>query len=277
MVMAGAENTSEGYSYYEKYGMVLLFDNYADEKPWLIECYGDFEINGAKVGMTFDEILEFLPEGEMFTYSPIGREDLIFYGLMCDFDGFGVLFYAYADEHAGTVKMHIDRNDYGARSQHIEEESAGVDEHGAFQSNLEGLIDLFGLTKKEILDKLGEDYDIIRTGPDGGSYRGYSYSEWRMTIVFKSLGSDGGDDDRIAYIECRGEMSDINGARVGMTFEEIKGFLPEGEVFSYTHIDRRDEPYYSFRYVYDGYMIDFDAQRDESGETISFVMENKDW
>lgn len=84
------------------------------------------------------------------------------------------------------------------------------------------IIESFFLMKKdEIISCLGEDYEIVETGPDA-SFEGYYFKRQELIFVFS-------DDDFVAWITST-KPYEINGAMEGMTFTQIQECLGETEI-----------------------------------------------
>lgn len=80
----------------------------------------------------------------------------------------------------------------------------------------------FTMTKDEILEQHGPDYEVLSAGPEGVC-DGYCYEELGMTFAFYP------DEDALEMIECD-ENFKICGVGVGSLFSEIIETLGENEI-----------------------------------------------
>jgi hypothetical protein len=62
------------------------------------------DVYGAKLGMTFTEIQKYLPESEIFSYSPIDDNNL-YYALRYEMDDIRIIFDAGLDKDGETVEL----------------------------------------------------------------------------------------------------------------------------------------------------------------------------
>lgn len=99
------------------------------------------------------------------------------------------------------------------------------------------------LTREEVLATYGRAYEIVPTGSEG-EQKGYYYKGIGVTFVFLSDKSN----EKVLRIECDNSIS-INGAKAGMTFEQIQEKLGEASIVQDTI-----EVYYDIYIL--GYLID---------------------
>jgi hypothetical protein len=90
---------------------------------------------------------------------------------------------------------------------------------GAEKINLNKFINL---TKKQIIKKIGNEYEEIETGAEMSSI-GLFYKKYGMTIVFDE------NSNYIDYIECNKNF-DFLGAKAGMKYKEIFVYLGEKRI-----------------------------------------------
>lgn len=102
------------------------------------------------------------------------------------------------------------------------------------------LVNIFSLTKKEIIKKFGHAYYLTNTGPEG-TETGYEFKKKGMTIVFSS-------DNYVNSVYCNA-IIDFNGARSGMTFNKIQKFLGKTKIEEVSALEDSNEyKYYLLRY-----------------------------
>lgn len=93
-----------------------------------------------------------------------------------------------------------------------------------FIPNFENIKKIMGLNKEQVIDVLGDNYEIVPAGAEGLK-EGYYYEEYGVTIVFDYFPIP----DIVGYIKCN-EKVDIKGAKLGMSIPEIKAILGEGKI-----------------------------------------------
>jgi hypothetical protein len=153
-----------------------------------------------------------------------------------------------------------------------------------FEPYLENLSELFMMTKTDVLEWLGDDYEIVPTGAEG-LCKGYFYAEYGITIAFGyefylpnvHYILDERDimySDKVMFIVCE-ESIDILGAKVGMTFAEILTYLPNSEIRHYP--PSAIEPYSPIFYLYFSYReshVIFGAGPWDDAETIELRIDD---
>lgn len=80
-------------------------------------------------------------------------------------------------------------------------------------------------SKKEMISKLGKNYEIIANDNGGFKSTGYYYRKYGLTFEFIE-----GEENFVSLIVCD-ETVDINGAKAKMNFEQIQKYLGKGYVF----------------------------------------------
>lgn len=125
-----------------------------------------------------------------------------------------------------------------------------------FIPDITGIKEIMTLNKKQVFKRLGENYTIVNAGAEHAEV-GYRYENYGMTIIF--------GDSKISLIECDEKVS-INGAKLGITFSEIKNILGEGETRKLTPIEP-EQPYYALFYTYSDIMIWFGAMEENGVAT----------
>jgi len=114
IVPAGAEHMYDG-CYYEDYGITIVFDD-LDERnaPYqieLIECDNTVEIKGTRIGMTFSEILTYLPDSKIHDLRPNFLEYYHpMFSLTCPFDNIYVWFGAVEAAEWVDTQQDLDMN-----------------------------------------------------------------------------------------------------------------------------------------------------------------------
>jgi len=122
------------------------------------------------------------------------------------------------------------------------------------------IVDVIGLSKEELLLKLGEDYVIKKGLPDG--IEGYEYPKYGIRFVFDDFAGYFFDrDEAIVGTIFIHEGFDINGAGIGMSVSEIQDALGDGEIEDFVQGSHR----FALKYVYESYFIRFLLSPDQNG------------
>lgn len=108
-----------------------------------------------------------------------------------------------------------------------------IHEPSALSGDLKLVSDLLGRTREEAVSMLGDGYTIIATGGEGWC-EGYYYADKGLTLSFypedmeadPQYGIYEQDLNRVLDVWCD-EKVDINGARVGMTLDQLISALGE--------------------------------------------------
>jgi hypothetical protein len=135
-------------------------------------------------------------------------------------------------------------------------ESVEIEKEFAFVSKIENVCDLMDLKKDELLERFGDDFEIVPEGGEG-SEEGYRYEQLGLTFVFE------GADNHIAWVSCS-EKVDINGARTGMDFEQIQEKLGITEIND-TFIETPEHKAYEINYKIGDCTVNFFSQ-DKDGK-----------
>ena len=143
------------------------------------------------------------------------------------------------------------------------EQNDFLEKYGIFYPDLEHIAKLFSMQKNEVLNWLGNDYEIVMAGAEN-TEEAYEYREFGMVIIFDSWNNP----DTINYIDCT-EIINIKGAKLGMTFTEIQEVFPECEIFPIQPIVPTVDPRFALTYNWDKLIIWFGAM-EEDGEAIRF-------
>ena len=93
-----------------------------------------------------------------------------------------------------------------------------------FEPTLSSISAFMDYSKDQVLEYLGKEYTIVMAGAEGLE-DGYYYEEYGITLLFEY-----NEPYRVMRVECADTIS-IQGARLGMTFKEIKEILGKGESF----------------------------------------------
>ena len=118
-------------------------------------------------------------------------------------------------------------------------------ENDNFTPDMTSIKEIMVLNKDQVINRLGNNY-----------YEGYRYENYGITLRFEG--------SAISLIECN-EKVNINGAKLGMTFNQIKNILGEGETRKLVAIEP-NQPEYALIYVYDKIMVWFGSM-DKNGIT----------
>ncbi|WEK55759.1 MAG: hypothetical protein P0Y55_06860 [Candidatus Cohnella colombiensis] len=240
--------------FYEKYGIAITFN---DDDPSMIESiYGSesVDIKGAKLGMTFSEIREILGEGEFIDYT----KDLYlnpnppYYFLHYDYGDVGVVYSAY-EEDSETIELRIaslvkanaisDAPETVGREipRDLAEDIEYIANH-TFKPDLEHFEVLMRLTEKNVIEWLGVDFEKrVNT---------YYYSQYALEFSFDyyyDLGN-GGMVGTIYGMTLIKNPIDINGAKMGMTFDQIESVLGKGELLDWSKSYSPESFYYVSKY-----------------------------
>ena len=146
----------------------------------------------------------------------------------------------------------------------INEPANNMEGYDVFIPDLEHVAKLFDMKKNEILEWLGDDYEILEGAGNEGGTDGYMYSKYSITIIFDVY------YDEYVDLIYGFEMVDVCGAKFGMTFAEIQEYLPESVIFDYNYIDNPDL-FYALRYEFGDIRVVFDAGLDKDGETTELA------
>lgn len=132
------------------------------------------------------------------------------------------------------------------------------------EESLPRILDLFSLSKQKVLNKLGDDYEVVPSGPDGG-YEGYYYEDLDYNIIFI-------DDEFIDYIE----LGEINGVPIGATFEEVMKTFGDTEIKEITYkLDNvLDVEEYEANYTIEGHLLSFIANSNNKNVVDEIIMYN---
>lgn len=135
-----------------------------------------------------------------------------------------------------------------------------------YNEDLQLIFDVLNLKKVEAIDQLGDDYYIDGIGAEGLMH-GYYYDNKGIALAFVpdyDLYYEE-DPDTIQWIQCDNKI-DINGARFGMTFNEIQAILGDTEVIDF---DVEYMIIYSIEYQIGEltiYFVTYDNPNDETSE-----------
>jgi len=244
---------------YDKYGLLLLFDDSGDRFDWIYcdegaayEGITKVDINGATLGMTFAEIRKLLGEGEFIDWTTFSEGYPPVYLLEYDFGDITVSF-GVDDREGKTDELHIYRIPENNRSH----PNVNLIKPIANKLDFSKIKVLLSLTAKQVVKNLGEKQREYHK--HWGQFElGHGLFNEQYGLIFAN------DDDSQYTIYCR-ENVEINGARLGMTFSEIQQYLgTEGVV---DRVEGGYEPYYRLTYTYDDFTISF-ASYEENGKTV---------
>ena len=104
---------------------------------------------------------------------------------------------------------------------------------------LEEIDYILDLTKSEVEERVGKDYEVVGTGAEGAC-DGYYYKRLGITVSF------GIEQDEVDWIDCD-ESVDLKGVHAGMDFMQIKQVLGEGKSDE-TWMETPDNPVYLLEY-----------------------------
>lgn len=130
-----------------------------------------------------------------------------------------------------------------------------------FTPDFNNINDIIGLSKVEVLDRLGKDYKITAAGAEHAE-EGYSYEQYGITIIFNNSMLS----EPINKVVCD-EKVDIKGVKLGMTFSEIRQMLGEGESRELVQIEP-DQPKYALFYKFDNFTAWFGAVEKDDPTTV---------
>lgn len=130
-------------------------------------------------------------------------------------------------------------------------------------TNPKDLLSYVNLTKDEVIQKLGKNYEMGGIGDDVS--RGYYYPELGITFDFDDFYKK---DNKVITINCNDKV-EINGAKNGMKFEQIKQKLGPAKVDAIPEELSVHSKYYEINYEVKGAIITF-ASSFEDG-TDSFL------
>ena len=98
----------------------------------------------------------------------------------------------------------------------------------------------FTMTRDELIETLGPDYEDVAAGPEGVC-DGYYYEELGLIFAFYP------DDDILEMIDCAPEFK-IYGVGAGSLLSEVAEALGETEIIE-TWVETPDHPAYMVRYI----------------------------
>ena len=98
----------------------------------------------------------------------------------------------------------------------------------------------FAMTRDELIETLGPDYEEVAAGPEGVC-DGYYYEELGLIFAYYP------DDDTLEMIDCDAEFR-INGVGAGSLLSEVVEALGETEIVE-TWVETPDYPAYMVRYL----------------------------
>ena len=133
-------------------------------------------------------------------------------------------------------------------------------EKSTFIPNLSGIKEIMNLKKEQVLEVLGANYKVIKTGVED-SEEGFYFEKYGMTIVFDDFSEPG----MIARIECT-EKVDVNGTKVGMSIPDIEKIMGKGNI-SELNQNEQDQPKYELDYKYDDFIVWYGSV-EKDGKTI---------
>lgn len=163
-----------------------------------------------------------------------------------------------------STKQSVTNNDELSKGPSTENEVKPVGP--SFVPNFENINALMSLSKEEVLDRLGKDYEILKAGAEHLD-NAYNYKNYGMTLIF----DESSKTNRINLIECN-EKVDINGTKLGMNFKQIQNMLGEGEIRELEALEPF-QPNYSLLYEMEDCIIWFGADSKDSA-TSEFEIRN---
>ena len=130
-----------------------------------------------------------------------------------------------------------------------------------FKSDFESIKEIMACKKDDVIKMLGKQYVIVKSADDDSEDR-YYYEKYGVTVVFDESIKD--TEESVVLVVCDNKVN-VKGAKLGMTFSEIEGFLGVGtkrELIKY----QPDDASYAEYYLIDDLMIWFAADT-EDGQT----------
>lgn len=123
------------------------------------------------------------------------------------------------------------------------------------------LISYLGFNKKEMLRELGKDYQIVATDSGTPLQTGYFYPQYELTFEFEDA-----KESYVSRILC-GETIEVNGAKTGMNFQQIKQYMGNAVVTEVIDARIPEKEVKSYQLLYKIYdtIIRFDSTN-EAGE-----------
>ena len=110
IVVTGVDGYNTGY-WYREYVIIISFSVNNTDEVILVEFGEDInmDVSGAKIGMTFAEIQEHLPESEICQHTYIDREEDIYYALQYEIGNVLIIFEAGRDMDGHTIELYFIR------------------------------------------------------------------------------------------------------------------------------------------------------------------------
>lgn len=127
---------------------------------------------------------------------------------------------------------------------------------------------LIKLTKKEVEEILGTGFEEVATGPEG-TMMGYNYEDIGINLAFYSFG-DG--EERVEFIYLFGDAN-VNGAKSGMNFSEIKSKLGDTSVKN-TFVEIPENKAYELEYEIDNCILSFTSYQPDGENSSISIREN---
>lgn len=122
-------------------------------------------------------------------------------------------------------------------------------------------------TKGEILEMLGDDYEIVYTGAEA-SYEGYHYEAYGITIIFDFYE----DDSTVSAIQLD-QDTELLGVNAKMVFSQVQEALGKAPVYETYIVDLYQSRYDLFYKINDAIVLFSSFDREGSGLSISVLRE----
>lgn len=141
---------------------------------------------------------------------------------------------------------------------------------GYFNEN--DINELFSLSKKQIEESIGKDYEIIETLAEN-SFIAFVYSKYDISIFYVSDGE--APDDYIDFIEC-GPNIEYYDIQVGMTYKETKELYPSAVLKKWSPEADYETIYYEIQFEIEDKIIRLELDNEDGPTTyLKIFRKNK--
>lgn len=203
--------------YYEDIGITFVFDKFfKDSLPLWVEFDEDIEVFGVNSGMSIVEVQEKLGKTEIETIKMDRQSepDYNIYKISYIYDD-AILYLTSNNEFGKNTKLRLAPlnllSGKVVRSKNIDSER---------------IFKYLSLSKNEMLDKFGDNYEIIQAEKEDFNI-GYFYNNLGITLVFD-------ENDNLQWIECN-EFFNIGNIKSGMNYSKIQDDLGHVGLIGYRY------------------------------------------
>lgn len=117
----------------------------------------------------------------------------------------------------------------------------------------------FKLTQSELIQKLGNGYEFIGSGPGG---REFCVNEELGLGLFFELDLDNLDNSTLWWVYCHVDKLELNGLTPDMDFEQIQERIGKGKIINNDHPE--DGPTYDLTYEFGNFKLVFFSSTEDA-------------